>query len=715
MSLFLQSLKIHYEQDVVFARQRARSLARELGFDVIGQSRMAAAVSEIARNAYVYAGGGVVEFAVEETLRPQLFVITIRDTGPGIANLQDLLKGSDSVKTIPGLGIPGTRRLMDLFNIKSSPNHGTTVVFGKFVPEKAGVFHEEDVHRIRQNLEKESASSPYEEIRKQNQELLTMLDVMSRQKAELERLNCELKDTNRGMCALYSELEEKAQSLKRMNELKARFLANMTHEFKTPLNSILALSKLLLESDTLYREGEHTKQVIFIKKAAEDLSVLVDDLLDLSRLEAGKETLHLSEFMVEDVFAALRGMFKPLATNPEVRLIFEELPEIPKFYSDEAKIEQILRNLISNALKFTEKGEVRVSASWDRESNHVLFSVEDTGIGIAPEDIEKVFEEYGQVDSVLQKKSKGTGLGLPLSKKLTNLLNGTLELQSTIGKGSKFQASIPLSYELMNAEQKSVEQLDMLRNQILVVEDDEAAQQEYAAFLKGSGFQAIPAYSIREAWKLLETIRPAAMILDILLPGENGWSFLIDIKQKPEFKDMLVFVATVLNEKVQALTLGATDFCTKPLEKSWLMKKLQQLASSVMLEKILIIDDDEIARYLLKGALAETKFTILEAAGGQEGLHIARNELPSLVFLDLVMPDLNGFEVLAELRNLDETKNIPVIISTSKILSEEELSFLHASSSAIVPKSVFSKEIFLREIRNALVKISNGKKGQLHA
>ena len=259
------------------------------------------------------------------------------------------------------------------------------------------------------------------------------------------RLNTELEDTNRGVVALYAELDERAEQLRQASELKSRFLSNMSHEFRTPLNSILALSRLLMDRTDGPLTVEQERQVTYIRRSAESLTELVNDLLDLAKVEAGKLEIRPSYFTIGELFGALRGVMKPLQQNDAVDLIFEDVTDCPPLFTDEAKLAQILRNLISNALKFTERGEVRVAAAFDSETRQCRLEVLDTGIGIAPEDQEVVFQEFSQVANTLQYRAKGTGLGLPLSRRLAELLGGTLTLRSTPGTGSTFTLCIPMS------------------------------------------------------------------------------------------------------------------------------------------------------------------------------------------------------------------------------------------------------------------------------
>jgi signal transduction histidine kinase len=262
---------------------------------------------------------------------------------------------------------------------------------------------------------------------------------------EVQSLRSELEETNRGVLALYAELDSQAEQLRQATELKSRFLAYMSHEFRTPINSIRSIARLLMDRVDGPLTGEQERQVAFIQSTATEFAEMVDDLLDLAKVEAGRVEISPAWFEMVDLFSALRGMFKPVLTNPEVNLVFEEPHGIPKLYTDDRKLSQILRNFISNALKFTPHGEVRVTARC--EGDRVTFAVADTGIGIAPEFHRAIFEDYSQVDSPLQKRLRGTGLGLALSRKLAALLGGSVDLQSELGKGSTFSLTIPVRLE----------------------------------------------------------------------------------------------------------------------------------------------------------------------------------------------------------------------------------------------------------------------------
>jgi signal transduction histidine kinase len=263
---------------------------------------------------------------------------------------------------------------------------------------------------------------------------------------EAKELRSELEETNRGVLALYAELDSQAEQLRLATELKSRFLAYMSHEFRTPINSIRSITRLLLDRVDGPLTEEQEKQVSFIQQNAAEFAEMVDDLLDLAKVEAGRVEISPAWFEMVDLFSALRGMFKPVLTNPAVNLVFEEPHDVPKLYTDDRKLSQILRNFISNALKFTPKGEVRVLATFEGDGM-VTFSVQDSGIGIAPEFHETIFQDFSQVKSPLQKRLRGTGLGLSLSKKLAELLGGSVRLDSEPGRGSTFSVTIPVQLE----------------------------------------------------------------------------------------------------------------------------------------------------------------------------------------------------------------------------------------------------------------------------
>jgi CheY-like chemotaxis protein len=414
-----------------------------------------------------------------------------------------------------------------------------------------------------------------------------------------------------------------------------------------------------------------------------------------------------TEFKISDLFAALRGMLKPLlAANSAVQLNFEWADDLPVLETDEGKVSQILRNFISNALKFTERGEVLVSARHD-SAGTVVLAVPDTGIGIAEKDQERVFEEFGQVDSNLQKRSKGTGLGLPLSRKLASLLGGSVMLKSEPGRGSTFSVVLPVTYRGPDEAAyipDLTKKIDPTRAPVLVIEDNRESLFVYEKYLKSSGFQVIPARTLREARIALGEIKPVAIIADILLEGENTWAFIADLKTKEETRHIPILVVTMIDNEKKARNVGADAFHTKPVERAWLVSNLLQLTQLRPRKTLLMIDDDDVSRYIVRSLLAHSAYRIVEAVNGLEGIRLAREEAPSAILLDLSMPEMNGFETIAALKADPATSSIPVIIHSSRPLNESETHDLEKDAIAILPKEAASRETAASRLTLALKK-----------
>ncbi len=581
MTTKLHSVILHSEEDVVAVRRQARAIAGLLGFDENDRTRIATAVSEIARNAYHYGSGGLAEFLVDAA--EATYTVRISDCGPGIPDLKKILNGAYRSKTGMGLGLIGARRLMDDFRVESEPGKGTVVHLSKRLPERSSGLKPQRLAKISADIGKAVPHNVLDELREENRELLRLLDELRARQDELTRVNLELEDTNRGVVALYAELDERAERLRRADEMKSRFLSHMSHEFRTPLTSIMALSRLLMDESDGKLSGEQHKQAMFIRKSAENLLEMVNDLLDLARIEAGKSVVRPVHFQVSSLFGALRSVLRPLQVNGDIELVFEDPVGIPPLFTDEAKLAQILRNFISNALKFTERGEVRVSAHLGQGGESAIFAVSDTGIGIEPKHLELIFQEFQQIETPIQARFRGTGLGLPLSKGLAELLGGRVRVESTVGHGSVFTAEIPVVF-------------------------------------------------------------------------------------------------------------AGADLATAP-------------ASGC---DLLVVDDEEVSRYLIRQALG-TPAGLAEAENGVSGLDAARRLNPRAVLLDIRMPGMSGLDVLKELKADPGTRDIPVVIMTSKALTKDEHDYLRSQAVAILSKEVLSNSDAGLRIRAALEEKSAGK------
>jgi signal transduction histidine kinase/DNA-binding response OmpR family regulator len=693
------TLRLRHERHVVHARQRARDIAALLGFEHQEQIRVATAASELARNAFRYASDGAVEFLVRGA-SPQLFVISVTDSGPGIPNLAEILDGKYVSRTGLGKGIIGTRRLMDRFEIKSS-SAGTVVQTGKALPVGAPAVDADSVRRINNELARSGVTDPFDEVERQNQELLKTLAELREKQEQLAELNRELEDTNRGVVALYAELDQNADDLRRVSDLKTSFLSNLSHEFRTPLNSITSLCQLLIQRSDGELTGEQEKQVTYIERSAAELTELVNDLLDLAKVEAGKIEVKPRHFEIEDLFGALRGMLKPLLTGNSLELLFDADRGLPSLFTDEGKVSQILRNLISNALKFTRQGYVRITAHLEEEG-FVTFQVADTGIGISENDQARIFEEFVQVENELQAKVKGTGLGLPLSKRLAELLGGTISVASEVGEGSTFFVRLPIRYtdsDVPLSEPPPVVTSYGTGASVLFIEDNLETTFVHESSLKKMDYRLSFARNIPEARAAMRASMPSIVALDRFLEGEDSLPYIQEMKSAGYIGPVLVI--SVVDDEQAALAAGADKFLPKPIAPFKLASTLRELLERRKSNTVLLADDDEVTRYLLGEALTKLGYDVVEARDGREAIQIMKTVILTGVLLDIVMPDLTGFEVLREMRRSTSAGTIPVIVHTSKDLSPQETGSLTDLGAVIYPKREFSSHegsLRLREV-----------------
>jgi len=691
MPVPILQLALQTERDVVQARQRAREVAAELGLDNQDQIRLATATSEIARNAFRYAGNGKVAFSLD--LEQQRIEVEVSDAGKGISNLEEVLEGRYRSMTGMGMGIIGTKRLMDDFEIETSQS-GTTVRMGKALPRFHNNWTERSARELKQKIQGRTPSNPFEEIEQQNQELLKTLQELRSRQEELELLNRELEDTNRGVVALYAELDERADYLRRASELKTKFLSNVSHEFRTPLNSIISLARMLMDRIDGDLTGEQLKQIRYIESSARVLQELVNDLLDLAKVEAGKVRMRPKKFEIHELFSALKGMLKPLlADNTSVSLNFDAAEDLIPLRTDEGKVSQILRNLISNAIKFTPNGSVTVSAAM-LQGGEVEFRVADTGIGIAPEHHETIFKEFSQVDNPLQDKYRGTGLGLPLCRNLAKLLGGSIWLESELGIGTTFFVRIPAVYV---GEKLDFEATDMPpapefhRSPVLILEDNIETARLFESYLRNSEFQAIIAVNIAQAEVWIARHTPMAVIADVYLEDDQCWGFLARVRDR--WPELACFATSVSDESEAAAQNGVDSFLQKPVDRDVLLQQLRSRVAQTESRRILLVDDNEIARYILRDLLDQPWLTIREVSNGTEAFVAIEQELPDAIILDILMPDMSGFDVLRRLRGSIATEGVPVLIYTSKDLSESEQSELETLNASVIKKAEVSSRL----------------------
>jgi signal transduction histidine kinase/CheY-like chemotaxis protein len=595
----LQILPLDGELSVVAARRRARELSEAFAFSQHDQIRIATSVLEVARVVFLATSGGRVEFLLDKATQPQSLLIRFVAPAIPITRLKEQPARAADTYTgdAPGpLGVLAAQRLMDACSIEGVAGDAV-ITLVKYLPAHAPLATDKVVAALVRGASISNAGNSFDEMQRQSHELAVALDELQERQEELVRLTRELEDTNRGVVALYAELDERAEHLQLADNAKSRFLSNMSHEFRSPLYSIRALSNLLMDRTDGELTDEQAKQVRFIRKAADELSETVDDLLDLAKIEAGKVELRPSEFVVTDLFSGLRGMLRPLLPAADVELVFDPCDDIPPVYTDEGKVSQILHNLVSNALKFTEKGEVRVRALYDAGQQMLTFSVSDTGIGIAPEHQQSVFEEFEQVQNRLQTAVKGTGLGLPLCSKLCKLLGGAVSLESELGKGSTFTATIQAYLpETADTPTPQPRALDAERDMVLLVSTSLDDRVRYEASLHNTRYRSTAAATVREAKSVLAVSAASAVVLDMQSGREECWAWLAELRHGEEAwhagegalldgadahqRRVPVIVFSDIDQGDRAQSLGADAFFIKPLSGTELLTSLDAMLSA---------------------------------------------------------------------------------------------------------------------------------------
>ena len=491
---------------------------------------------------------------------------------------------------------------------------------------------------------------------------------------------------------LLERIKQANVRLDEANRHKSVFLASMSHELRTPLNAILGFSELLIDSNNgQFPPATRKRFLEQIHSSGKHLLGLINDILDLSKIEAGQMELRLQTFTLAEVVNQVTSTVEPLAGQKKIELRIGEAAG-GDITADPSKVKQMLLNLVSNAVKFTPEGGV-VSIGAHRLENSVELSVTDTGIGIAKEDQDRVFEEFQQVDSGVGRMQQGTGLGLTLTRRFATLHGGDVRVESEPGKGSVFTISLPIAaiypQTALDGQPPLTHAGDDSRPLVLVVEDDPAAAELLTRQLARAGFSTDVARTGQEALAKAKERRPAAITLDILLPDLDGWEVLTRLKRDPATSDIPVVVVSVVDNPELGVALGAVDYFVKPVPAKDLISRLARFkfgSKAGEKPRILVVDDEEANRDWLRRILEPAGFAVIQARGGREAIQLAKSRNPDLVMLDLMMPGVTGFDVVEALRADDATKATPIMVLTAKHLTESDIHQLNGHVSTILKR-----------------------------
>jgi len=503
---------------------------------------------------------------------------------------------------------------------------------------------------------------------------------------------------------LYEESQELIKNLKEVDQLKSQFLANMSHELRTPLNSIIGFSRVILKGIDGPITEMQNQDLTAIYNSGQHLLGLINDILDLARIEAGKmelnfEEVHLSE-MIHSVFSTAKGLVK----EKPIQLL-EKVPEgMPTVRGDTMRVRQVLLNLISNASKFTDEGSITVETKVQKGPSgklEALINVIDTGPGITPEGQEKLFKAFSQVDGSATRKSGGSGLGLSICANLVQLHNGKIGVYSEEGKGSTFWFTMPLFAQ-------PVEEIPAGKKVVLAIDDDPQVISLYDRYLTPQGYYVVPLTEPAKAKEKILEIKPFAITLDIMMPNIDGWTVLTEIKSDPATRDVPIIICSIVEQTDKGFNLGASDYLVKPILEDDLARALDRLNKDGNIQEVLVIDDDPNDLRLIEKILGETgKYKTSLAEGGRKGWDLINEKIPDAIILDIFMPEMDGFMILEKLRESPQLREIPVLVVSGGGLTNEQQKQLAEYGQRLIAKGSLKEDDLINSIEQALKRIGD--------
>ena len=511
--------------------------------------------------------------------------------------------------------------------------------------------------------------------------------------------------------AAETELMRAKEAAETASRTKSQFLANMSHELRTPLNAIIGYSEMLQEEAQEDGLDNFTPDLKKINGAGKHLLALINDILDLSKIEAGKMDLYLEDFEVNAMIRDVSATIQTLVGRKNNQLVVDCPANIGIIRADLTKVRQALFNLLSNAAKFTENGTItlHVRRVSENDSDHLTFAVTDTGIGMTPEQMGRLFEAFSQADASTTRKFGGTGLGLAITRRFARMMGGDVLVESAPGEGSTFTLTLPAVVapavgDVTAAGEPAASEPAAAGGEagdtVLVIDDDPAARDLMFRFLTKEGFRPETASTGEEGLRLAKALHPVAITCDVMMPGMDGWAVLQALKADPDLCDIPVIMLTMVDDKNLGYALGATDYLTKPLDRDRLSAILKRHQCTNGVCRVLIVEDDDPTREMMRAILSREGWHVDEAANGREGLERVHAARPDLVLLDLMMPEMDGFTFAQKLRENPDYRAVPVVVLTAKDLTDEDRMRLNGYVEKILQKGAWSREDLMNDIRD---------------
>jgi signal transduction histidine kinase/DNA-binding response OmpR family regulator len=689
----LGRISVRTPEAVNEARRKIFNLAESCSFDEISASRLTTIFSELVRLGRT--SGNRVDIALNLEERN------------GQNGLSLIFSYGEKINLVPDLA-----RFFDFFDLSSPDGGPTTLEAFHYLPDNFPRLTDDFIATQRQKLTQLSREELLEDLQIKNEELRTSTEEILKAKrlaeeatSALQSQVLELAQARRAMLNILEDLEEAKQGALEATKAKSNFLANMSHELRTPMNAILGYSEMLMEDAEDQGQEDFIPDLQKIHTAGKHLLGLINEILDLSKIEAGKMELFLESFDVAGMINEVASTLRPLVDKNANTLQVHLAPDLGAMHADLTKVRQSLFNLLSNASKFTEKGTitldaepvVRDGARW------IAFRVADTGIGMTPEQLDKLFQPFVQADASTSRKYGGTGLGMTITQLFIKMMGGEMNVASEPGAGTTFTVLLPTEVKTEPLapvpQPEAAEPISLPGvNTVLVIEDDPGARDLLTRFLTKEGYRVETATGGEAGLRLARELHPDIITLDVMLPDKDGWAVLSDLKADPELADIPVVMLTIVDNKNLGYALGAADYLTKPIQRDRLLAVLEKYCPPSQPATVLVVEDDVETQEIIRRLLEHAGIQVMVADNGRVALERLAEGQPGLILLDLMMPEMDGFQFVDHVRQHEAWRAIPIVVVTAKDLTAEDRLRLNGYVTEIIRKDTRDQEELLAEV-----------------